>query len=196
MSDNDWASKPMDIPVHSTRRNRLNLDCFGPPKAAPIVKGIDRSINEQDVEKKPGELSEPLAKKDMEKGAVPGQTGKVARGGMTISTSGVKGGYGARGGPGRRGGVVIGYTKSGLPIYASHKHKSHSRYTKEDHADAAALHGQQSSELDKDSFDSRYHDHISEYHKRMSQAESKGDIEGALAAQKKAAMLRTRAFRN
>lgn len=41
---------------------------------------------------------------------------------------------------GDRGGKVIGYTKSGKPIYSRANHESHASYTKEDHGDAAMLH--------------------------------------------------------
>lgn len=43
-------------------------------------------------------------------------------------------------GAGSRGGRIIGYTRSGKPIYDSHDHESHSSFTKEDHNDAANLH--------------------------------------------------------
>lgn len=42
-------------------------------------------------------------------------------------------------GPGSRGGKVIGYTKSGKPIYDSH-HSSYSNFSPQDHHDATEVH--------------------------------------------------------
>jgi len=44
------------------------------------------------------------------------------------------------GGPGSKGGKVIGYTKSGKPIYEDKKGKSYKNFTKQDHLDAAEHH--------------------------------------------------------
>lgn len=45
-----------------------------------------------------------------------------------------------KGGAGSRGGKVIGYTKSGKPIYEDAKNPEHKKFTTEDHNDAANLH--------------------------------------------------------
>ena len=42
-----------------------------------------------------------------------------------------------QGGPGSRGGRIIGHTRSGQPIYASHNHPSHHDFTSDEHGDAA-----------------------------------------------------------
>lgn len=44
------------------------------------------------------------------------------------------------GGEGSRGGHVIGHTRSGRPVYAHVKHRSHSDFTADDHTDAGILH--------------------------------------------------------
>ncbi len=44
------------------------------------------------------------------------------------------------GGEGSRGGKVIGHTRSGKPIYESHDHSTHKKFSKEDHLDAAEHH--------------------------------------------------------
>ena len=46
----------------------------------------------------------------------------------------------AQGGPGSRGGKVIGTTRSGKPIYDSHDHSGHQKFSPADHKDAAAAH--------------------------------------------------------
>ena len=45
-----------------------------------------------------------------------------------------------KGGEGSRGGKVIGYTKSGKPIYDSHDHPSHQNFTGGEHEEAANIH--------------------------------------------------------
>lgn len=45
-----------------------------------------------------------------------------------------------RGGVGTRGGKVIGTTKSGKPIYDSHRHSGHDKFSSQDHSDAAKRH--------------------------------------------------------
>lgn len=49
-------------------------------------------------------------------------------------------------GPGSKGGRVIGHTKSGKPIYLSHKHPSHQNFTAEDHRNASSLHEKKAEE--------------------------------------------------
>lgn len=43
-------------------------------------------------------------------------------------------------GEGSRGGKVIGHTRSGKPIYDSHNHSGHKKFTDHDHSDAHAIH--------------------------------------------------------
>lgn len=45
-----------------------------------------------------------------------------------------------KGGPGSRGGKIIGYTKSGKPIYANAKHENHKNFTIAEHNDAIEAH--------------------------------------------------------
>lgn len=42
-------------------------------------------------------------------------------------------------GEGSRGGKIIGHTSSGKPIYASHGHPSHGKFTGKDHEEAMGL---------------------------------------------------------
>jgi len=51
------------------------------------------------------------------------------------------------GGVGSRGGKVIGYTKSGKPIYEDAKNLEHKKFTDQDHLDSAYLHGKISDEI-------------------------------------------------
>ncbi len=46
----------------------------------------------------------------------------------------------AGGGPGSRGGRVIGKTKSGKPIYDTHKHPGHKGMSQKEHNEAGELH--------------------------------------------------------
>ena len=57
---------------------------------------------------------------------------------MNLKLTGLRVDIGAVG-PGSRGGRVIGRTKSGKPIYASHSHPSHKDFTSPDHKEAANL---------------------------------------------------------
>ena len=66
---------------------------------------------------------------------------------MNLQISGLK--VDAGGGPGSRGGKIIGHTKSGKPIYMSHKHPSHGDFTKQEHSEAAKLHKSESKKLGK-----------------------------------------------
>ena len=53
-------------------------------------------------------------------------------------------------GIGSRGGKVIGRTKSGKPIYASHDHKDHSSFSFDDHTDAAIHHSREAGKLSQE----------------------------------------------
>lgn len=50
------------------------------------------------------------------------------------------------GGEGSRGGIVIGRTSSGKPIYNSHAHPSHKKFTSKEHLQAAAFHNKERNE--------------------------------------------------
>ena len=50
-------------------------------------------------------------------------------------------------GVGSKGGKVIGYTKSGKPIYDSHNHASHANFTFQDHKDAAKVNEKKMAEI-------------------------------------------------
>ena len=43
---------------------------------------------------------------------------------------------------GDRGGKIVGHTKSGKPTYPHSAHQDHKNFTKQDHLDAAELHGE------------------------------------------------------
>ena len=81
-------------------------------------------------------------------GGEPPHTHEFNAGGLTVGTS-----YQGKGdsmktiihmrprtdvgsGPGSRGGKIIGRTKSGKPIYASHNHPTHKEFSSSDHRDA------------------------------------------------------------
>lgn len=79
-----------------------------------------------------------------------------------------------KGGEGSRGGKVIGHTKSGKPIYDSHNHSSHSKFSSKDHEDAEALHGEEMSKYKPTTLEGReklkYHKEQSHEHRDSSQA--------------------------
>jgi len=62
-----WYEKPMEIPIQSPVRRKLNLSSFDTPASVELVKGLGAkkaSLSKVDVDKKPGELDEKLFKKD------------------------------------------------------------------------------------------------------------------------------------
>lgn len=75
---------------------------------------------------------------------------------------------------GDRGGKVIGRTKSGKPIYDTHNHFSHAKFSSQDHEDAEVLHGSEMKKYGKHSEKGRaalkHHQEQSNEHRDSSQA--------------------------
>lgn len=79
-----------------------------------------------------------------------------------------------KGGEGSRGGKVIGYTKSGKPIYDTISHSSHKNFTKQDHDDAYNLVDKKHQETDNYEDEMKYNKLV-KHHRKMYQKFSDKD---------------------